>query len=173
MRIYLVGYMYSGKTTLGRALAKRMGYNFIDTDQLFEERYHTHITLFFQKYGEAAFRILERQVLHSTAQLDHTVVATGGGTPCHGDNMEWINRNGCSIYLQMSEDALLERQANSHKQRPIFAGMSKPEQHRHLIDQLRQRIPYYRLAHITVDGTNPNLELIVQAIGDRQDESCL
>ena len=164
MLIYLVGYMYSGKTTLGRMLAHRLGYRFVDTDQLFEERFHTHITLFFQKYGETAFRLLEQQVLHCTAEMDNTVVATGGGTACYGDNMEWINQHGRSVYIQMDEDAICERQASSRKMRPTFAGMSDNERRLHISRQLQQRTPSYRQAHLTIDGANPNLELIVQAM---------
>ena len=67
MRIYLVGYMYSGKSTVGRRLAQALGMRFLDTDTLFEERYHTTIPLFFHRYDEAAFRRLEQQVLHTTA----------------------------------------------------------------------------------------------------------
>ena len=73
MRIYLVGYMYSGKSTVGRQLAKALGLRFIDTDNLFEERYRTTIPLFFHRYDEAAFRRLEQQVLHSTATMDDVV----------------------------------------------------------------------------------------------------
>lgn len=168
MTLYLVGYMYSGKTTLGRELAKKLKYRFVDTDQLFEECYHTHITLFFQKYGEAAFRTLEQRVLHNTAEMDNTVVATGGGTACYGDNMRWINQHGCSIYLHMDADSIYERQAHSRKLRPIFAGMDANERYQYIVQHLQQRMPYYQQAHITVDGTNINIGLLIQAIQQQQ-----
>ena len=91
--------MYSGKTTIGRKLAECLDTRFVDLDQLFEEHYHTSIPLFFNRYGEDAFRKLEQLMLHSTHTLNHVVISTGGGTPCFFDNMEWINAHGISVYL--------------------------------------------------------------------------
>lgn len=167
MRIYLVGYMYSGKTTMGRQLARRLDYTFHDLDVAFEHRYRCSIPLFFQQYGEEAFRQLERQMLQRTASLENTVVSTGGGTPCFFDNMEFINSNGLSIYLQMSEDALIARMVKSKKTRPTFAHMSEEERRTKLSKQLQQRIPFYQQAQLTVNAFNPDINSIAQTILDK------
>jgi shikimate kinase len=95
MNIYIVGYPCCGKTSLGKKIAKKIGYNFVDLDHLFEEEYKITIPDFFEKYSEEAFRICERKILHSTASLKKTIIATGGGTPCYFDNIDFINKNAC------------------------------------------------------------------------------
>ena len=108
--IFLVGYMYSGKSTIGKQLAKKLGIAFIDTDLLFEQSYHTSIPLFFKRYGETAFRKLERMILeHSIDENQPHVISTGGGTACHNNNMDWINAHGISVYLEMSAAAICAR----------------------------------------------------------------
>lgn len=158
MKIYLVGYMYSGKTTIGRQLAQALGVPFVDTDQAFEQRFRTSIPLFFNRYGEEAFRLLERQVLHSTATLPPAVISTGGGTPCQFDNMQWINNHGLSVYLEVSLPTLLERAATSRKQRPTLAAMSPDEREQFITRQITDRMPYYRQASIHFAADHPNLD---------------
>ena len=94
MRIYLIGYSYSGKTTLGRELAKLLKYRFFDTDKAIEHKYHTTVPMFFNRYGEQAFRIIERQILQSTDTLDNAVISTGGGTACNDENIKFILEHG-------------------------------------------------------------------------------
>ena len=158
MRIYLIGYMYSGKTTLGRQLAARLGLPFHDLDQMLEARYHSTVPLLFERYGEAAFRQLERAMLHSTAQLEHAVIATGGGTPCHFDNMDFILAHGTAIYLELTADDILRRALRSHKPRPLLSGLTEEEQRKVIERQLKEREPYYRRApYVWSDkrGSNP------------------
>lgn len=161
MRIYLVGYMYSGKSTVGRRLAQALGMRFVDTDTLFEERYHTTIPLFFHRYDEAAFRQLERQVLHTTAEMDDVVVATGGGTPCHADNMDWINAHGVSIHLDVSLPCLLQRASLSRHARPLLAEMTDEEREAHIRRQLAERLPVYAQARHRLEADNPDIQAFV------------
>lgn len=163
MLIYLIGYMYSGKTTFGRQLATRLGYEFLDLDQYFEQRYRTTIPIFFQRYGEQAFRILERQLLHTTEHFHDTVVSTGGGTPCQYDNIEWINRQGISVFMDTPVEVILQRAAGSKKVRPILANKTPDERASFVADQLQQRLPYYRQAHIHFGPDQP-LESIAETI---------
>ncbi len=164
MRIYLVGYMYSGKSTVGRQLARALGLRFIDTDILFEERYHTTIPLFFHRYDEAAFRRLEQQVLHTTAGMDNIVVATGGGTPCYADNMEWINSHGVSVHLDVSIPCLLQRAARSRHARPLLAEMTSEEREAHIRHQLTERLATYTLAHHRLAADNPDIHALAELL---------
>lgn len=164
MNLYLVGYMYCGKTTVGRQLARLLNYRFIDLDQAFESRFRTTIPLFFQRYGEAAFRQLEQKELHLTAELDHTIISTGGGTPCHADNMDWINAHGTSVFLEARPDELVARAIKSRKQRPILSGMSPDELHTHIATQLEQRLPYYRKAQLSFPAGNPDIRLLADLL---------
>ena len=155
MKYYLVGYMYSGKSTFGRRLAAAKGMDFLDLDRAFEERYHYTVPRFFATFGEAAFRKLETQILRDTAQLDNVVIATGGGTPCHSGNMDFILANGTAIYMQMSIDNLMDRALHSRNPRPLMRGLS-PEDVRSKIErQMEEREGVYLRAHIVVNGMNP------------------
>ena len=157
MKYYIVGYMYSGKSTFGRRLAAERGMEFVDTDWAFEQRYHYTVTDFFRRFGESAFRQLESQILRSTAELDHCVIATGGGTPCHSGNMDFILRQGTAIYLQMTVDQLVERALRSHRPRPAMRGLGGEEIRAVIVRQLAEREPYYRQAQILLDGVDPQL----------------
>lgn len=156
--------MYSGKTTVGRQLAQCLGQRFVDLDQLFEERYHTSIPLFFSRYGEGAFRQLEQVVLHSTACLGGAIVSTGGGTPCHFDNMQWINRHGVSVYLEVSVTEILRRAQRSRKPRPLLAGKSPQELRAFILAQLSHRLPYYSQAQIVFPADSVDLQALAQKI---------
>ena len=164
MRIYLVGYMYSGKSTVGRQLARRMGLRFLDTDTLFEERYHTTIPLFVHRYDEAAFRRLEQQVLHTTAEMDDVVVATGGGTPCYADNMAWINSHGVSVYLDASLPCLLQRATRSRHERPLLTHLPPDEREACIRRQHAERQPVYLLAHHILAADEPDLETLAHRL---------
>lgn len=168
MRIYLIGYMYSGKTTVGRKLADALGYDFLDLDQAIETRYHTTLPLFFKRYGEPMFRQVEMQMLHATDQMDNVVISTGGGTPCFGDNMQWINDNGTSIYLRLTEESICQRMESSRKCRPTVMALPPEERKQFIHDQLSARLPIYQQARHTIvaDGmdTKDIISTILQAI---------
>lgn len=157
MKFYLVGYMYCGKTTFGRQLAAEKGMDYLDLDRAFEERYHYTVPRFFSTFGEEAFRRLETQMLHSTAQLDNVVIATGGGTPCHSDNMDFILDNGTAIYLQMTVDALVERALHSRNPRPLMRGLTEEQLRDKIAKQLKEREPYYLKAPVVLDGVAPRM----------------
>ncbi|MBR1834014.1 MAG: shikimate kinase [Bacteroidales bacterium] len=164
MRIYLLGYMYSGKTTVGHKLALRLGYQWADLDQVFEYTFHTTIPIFFKRYGEEAFRKIEQKLLHATADQDDIVISTGGGTPCHFDNMQWINHHGTSVYFDVSPETLLRRAAASKKVRPVLAGMTANERNDHIRQQLAQRMVYYQKAQIIFPADDPDLDQLVRLL---------
>ena len=149
MRVYLTGYMYSGKTTVGHKLATRMGYQWADLDQIIETTFHTTIPIFFKRYGEEAFRKIEQKLLHNTVDLDNIVISTGGGTPC---------------YFDVTVETLLRRAAQSKKPRPILAGLTEEERSLYVRQQLSQRLPYYQKAQIIFPADEPDIEQLVQLI---------
>ena len=160
MKYYLVGYMYCGKTTFGRKLAAEKGLEFLDLDRAFEERYHYTVPRFFEAFGEEAFRRLETQMLHSTADLDNVVVSCGGGTPCHSGNMDFILAHGTAIYLRMSVDDLVVRALRSRNPRPKLHGLPEEVLRSEIEAQLKEREPFYQKAPIVLDGVNPNSLLL-------------
>lgn len=163
-RIYLVGYMGSGKTTAGKQLASILDYEFRDLDHLIEEAYKTSIPLLFKKYDEHAFRLIEQTMLHQTQSFRQTVIATGGGTPCFFDNMTFINRSGLSVYLKLTPAELLQRLVNTKRKRPIIENIENHELLKHITQKLETREPYYRMAQIIIDATSNTPEKIVEAL---------
>ena len=104
--IILIGYMCAGKTTVGKALAKRLGCVFYDLDWYIEERFHKRVPQIFAEEGEERFRNLERRMLHEVAEFQGIVMSCGGGTPCFFDNMQYMNEVGRTFYLKASPDTL-------------------------------------------------------------------
>ncbi|MBP5327311.1 MAG: shikimate kinase [Bacteroidales bacterium] len=163
-RIYLIGYSYSGKSTMGRQLSEKIGYSLFDTDRAIEEKYHTSIPMFFNRYGEKAFRIIERQILFSTADMDHVVVATGGGLPCNDENIDFIVKHGTAIHLTMSVDDIMERISKAHKGRPSMSGMSIEEKRAFICRQMEERLPYYTQAHIAIPALHLHVDDIMEEL---------
>ena len=164
MRIYLIGYSFSGKTTMGRQLANLLHYDFFDTDKAIEIKLHTTIPLLFERYGEEAFRIIESNILRTTAERENIVVSTGGGTACYDDNLHFILENGIAVYLQMSLEGILRRVAASRKKRPLLEGMTPDQQRLYINQTLDKRHPYYCQAHITVDGETVTPQQIAEKL---------
>lgn len=168
MKIYFVGYMFSGKSSVGKKISRNLGLDFYDLDTLFEERYKISVSDFFSRYDESAFRKLEGGILRSTAQLEDCVISTGGGTPCFGDNMDFILGNGISVYLKSSVGTIMSRKANSKRPRPILVDMT-PEDVRTFVErQLAERERFYEKADITVDAENIDIEKLAKLILDRK-----
>jgi shikimate kinase len=168
-KIYLLGYMASGKSRLGLELSVLTGLTFLDLDELFEERYRVGITDFFDKYGEPVFRQLEHQLLLETEPLEDTIIATGGGTPCSAENMEFIRKNGTSIYLRMKVMELAHRLRQIKRQRPLLKNVPPGELLSFITKQLEEREPFYLKAdHIVeapVEDIRPLAEMILGITG--------
>jgi shikimate kinase len=139
MRIFLTGFMGSGKSAMGSALAQELGLNFIDLDQVIETRFGKDIVTIFNSEGEKRFRELEQQALTETLDQDDCVVATGGGTPCFFDNMEKMNAAGVTLYLKMSSDSLSERLEQESEKRPLLEGKKGHELANHVQELLLER----------------------------------
>jgi shikimate kinase len=166
MLIYLTGYMGSGKTTAGLKLAVKMGYAFADLDVMIENKFKITISQFFSKYGEPAFRKVEREVLIETFSYNNTVIATGGGTPCYTDNMELINQHGVSVYIKIPEKALFQRLFNSKKKRPLLLGKTDEEILEYIRYQMTIREPFYLKSCLTAEGIDINITGLAESISN-------
>jgi len=145
--IVLVGFMGSGKTSFGKELAQKLNYNFLDTDKAIEELLGTTVATLFQTKGEAFFRTAEKQLLDNL-NVEHTVVATGGGMPCFNDNMNYLNKIGVTVYLQYSAEELYERLKQDKAKRPLLAKKTPKELKEYITNLLAQREKYYLQAQI-------------------------
>ncbi|MGL5318740.1 MAG: shikimate kinase [Bacteroidales bacterium] len=165
-RIFLIGYMGAGKTTIGKILARKMNLTFIDLDSFIEQRYHKTVSLLFHEKGEQGFREIERLMLHEVAEFENVVVSTGGGTPIFFDNIEYMNAKGCSVYLEASSDLLTERLRKGADKRPLIAGKTIEELRAFITQTLTLRNPYYQKAtlRIPIDGEHHTIDQIVAQI---------
>lgn len=151
MRIYLIGYMGSGKSTVGRGLAKRLNLSFIDMDDFIEERNFRTIPQIFQQDGEDGFRKLEQKALHELADFEDVVIATGGGAPCFFDNIDVIKRTGKSLYLNGTPRMLAKRLLKSKIERPLIKGKSEEELIAFIDETLSKREKWYKQADVVLD----------------------
>ena len=152
IRIFLTGYMGAGKTTLGKAFARKLNIPFIDLDWYMEERFHKTVGELFTERGEAGFRELERNMLHEVGAFENVIISTGGGTPCFFDNMEYMNQNGITVFLNVHPDVLFSRLRVAKQQRPILQGKEDDELRAFIGQALEKRAPYYSQAHYVFDA---------------------
>ena len=150
-RIILLGYMGAGKTTIGTALAKELGIMCYDLDWYIESRMRRTVAQIFSDEGEEGFREIERNMLHEVAEFEDVVISCGGGPPCFYDNMDYMNAQGDTIYLQASPDVLAGHLRMGKVVRPLIAGKSDEELRQYIIESLKQREPYYTKAHHTLN----------------------
>ncbi len=159
----------SGKSTLGRTVAKRLNYGFFDLDTLIVQQEGISIPDIFARYGEAHFREAERTALARTGFRHGAVVAAGGGRRCFFDNMDWMKSRGMVVWLDIAPAIIASRLTGSLKasqQRPLFAGKSKEEITETLNSMHQQRQPFYRLAQIRVGEKEARPGLVLQKLKD-------
>lgn len=149
--IFLIGYMASGKTTLGDALSAATGRCFVDLDQYIEQTAGKTVAQIFADHGEAAFRQMETQALATLADIrdEALIIACGGGTPCFGNNMDIMNAVGVTVWLVAPTDVIIRRLLLDRSSRPLVAGFDDESQLRGFVDTaLEARTPFYcRAAH--------------------------
>jgi shikimate kinase/3-dehydroquinate synthase len=159
--IFLVGLMGAGKTTIGRALAKKLNKRFIDSDHEIESRTGASIPVIFEVEGEASFRQREADIIRELSALDNIVLATGGGAVLRPESRAFLKSRGTVIYLRTGITQILQR-TSKDKNRPL---LQTPDPRKRLEEMARQREPYYReVAHIVIETGRPNLQYLVHAI---------
>ena len=151
-RVFLIGFMGAGKSTIGKYVARDMGWNFIDMDRLFEKEQGCTISQFFAEKGEAAFRQEETKLLSRLAKENMVIVSTGGGTPCSDENIRIMRESGEVIYINVEPEILCKRLSTAKASRPLIANKSDEELLSFIQSKLAERDKYYRQATIIVDG---------------------
>ena len=151
-RIFLIGYMGAGKTTLGRALAQTLGLQFIDLDCYIEDRFRKTISQIFAEKGEEAFRDLERRMLHEVGEFEDVIISTGGGTPCFFDNVEYMNAQGTTVFLDVPVERLFIRLSIARSKRPLIKDKNDDELRSFIVEQLGKRLPHYSKAQFTFEA---------------------
>ncbi len=158
-KVYLVGFMAAGKTTVARALARRLDWQAVDIDELIERQDHQTVADIFARRGEAYFRALERQVLFEQIAPRHLVVATGGGTFADVQNRAAINQDGVSVWLDVPLDRLVDR-VPADGRRPLAADRAGFERLYH------QRRAAYEQAHVRLDAGRASVDALVEQLVD-------
>ena len=167
MRIFLIGFMGCGKSTMGRSLATLLGLTFVDLDTFLEERFFKTIPQIFAEEGEDAFRRKERKVLEEVAAFDNVIVATGGGAPCFFDNMDLMNRSGFCIFLDVEIETLIHRLTHARIERPLIKGKSPEELHEFIEGLMKKRRPFYEKAHYILTGKEILPEQVIELVKNK------
>ena len=150
-RIILIGYMGAGKTTVGKALAKELHMPFYDLDWYIESRMHKTVKAIFDERGEAGFRKIEHNMLHEVAEFEDIIISCGGGTPCFFDNIDYMNRQGETVYLKATPEVLYGHSKMGKTIRPLLLNKTADEVQVFIREQLAQREPYYSKAKHVLD----------------------
>ncbi len=164
MRIFLVGFMGCGKSSIGERLAKKLNYTFVDLDSRLEELLGMTVSDVFAQHGEEHFRQMEKKVLHETFNLRNTVIATGGGTPCYFDNMEQMKNYGVTVYLKMSPLSLSYRLKYARKKRPLVKELKGNDLEQFVDQKLREREPVYMQSHVIIKGESAKPDQIISLL---------
>ncbi len=166
-KVFLVGYMGAGKTSLGKRLANKLSLQFLDLDLYIEEREGYTVREIFQNEGESYFRKVEHSIIQSICSDDTKwLVSTGGGTPCFHENMELMNSSGVTVYLKTSPEALHERLVKAKQKRPLLENRSNDEMLSYIQRHLIERMPYYEQSSITVDALSINAAKLQELVAD-------
>ena len=150
-RIILVGYMGSGKTTVGKALSKATGMMFYDLDWYIESRMRKSVSQIFAERGEEGFRKIEYNMLHEVAEFEDVIISCGGGTPCFFDNMDYLNQQGDVVYLKATPETLYKHLLMAKMERPLLKGKSSEELIAYITEHLKERSQFYEKARHILD----------------------
>ena len=160
MRLFIIGYKSSGKTTIGKKLAQRMNMEFIDLDHAIEKREQKSVP----QLGDTEFRKLEWEVLKEIVKKDNIIVSTGGGAPCHCNNMNLMEKYGDVMYIHLDNDTLVSRLKHATKDRPIVLNKNDEELREYVKDMRNRCEHHYTRAKYTVEGKDITVDKILEVL---------
>ncbi|MEK6689782.1 MAG: shikimate kinase [Nitrospirota bacterium] len=158
--IVLIGFMGTGKSEVGKELAKMLGYKFIDTDELIEKREGIPVSEIFDKYGETYFRKIESEIIKDVSVMENVVISTGGGAVIRSENRMNLKRNSITICLTASPEVIYER-TKDYDNRPL---LKTDDTYMRIKELLKEREPYYSEADIKIDTTQLEAQKVVETI---------
>ena len=165
MKIFLIGFMGSGKTHWGKALAEKLQLPFYDLDKIITDTQGKSITEIFAEQGEEHFRLLERDLLHDIVEKHPAIVLScGGGTPCFFNNIDFMKKEGTVVWLNSSIEALTERLKKEKNQRPLIKEISDEDLRSYILKKMNDRRLYYEQADVHVVEETVTLDSLIQQI---------
>jgi shikimate kinase len=170
MRLFIIGYKSSGKTTLGKKLASKLGLKFIDLDDEIEKREGKTVPELYIELGDTGFRHKEWEALRSIVKDDNMIVSTGGGAPCHCENMNLMEKYGEVIYLQLDNDTLISRLKKATKDRPIVLNKTDEELREYIYDLREKCEHHYKRAKYIINSKGITVDEIVSIINESKDK---
>jgi shikimate kinase len=162
LKIFLIGFMGSGKSTIGKKLAKAMQLPFIDLDKEIERKAKCSVSDIFKYLGEKSFRKMESEVLKSFENETSFVMATGGGTPCYFDNLEYIHSQGKSIYIELDTKSIYNRLSKTKNIRPTIKDKKEAELMEFIEQTFVNRKHVYEQASYKVNGLTVDLKKVME-----------
>jgi shikimate kinase len=166
-KIYIIGFMGSGKSTAGKKLASLMGWTFVDLDKNIEEFAGKSIPEIFEQDGESSFRQIEAKILRNLNSLNHTVISTGGGTPCYNDNMEYMLGTGLTLYLKLTPGQLKSRLSKSKGERPLIKDLGQGQLLSFIEKKLADRERWYDRSDIIIEGIGLDVNMLLENVKSR------
>ena len=162
--IFLVGFMGSGKSSIGKRLSKKLNLNHLDTDRIIEKQNSMSIKEIFNNKDEKFFRKEEFKLITTLSKTKNQIISTGGGLFCNNDIVKYINENSISIYLKYSSEILYERLKSNNEDRPILTHIKNEELKYFIDDLLGERDKYYKKSTITIECNDLTKEEILRKI---------
>ncbi len=165
MKIFLIGFMGSGKTYCGKQLSGKLHIPFYDLDELIVTEGGKTINEIFAEEGEEYFRLKEKEILHTVTESHETfIMACGGGTPCYFNNIEYMNESGVTVWMNTPVDILHERLLKEKENRPLLKELSDEQLKSFIIKKFADRKIYYEQAAIRIDDDRLSTESLIQKI---------
>lgn len=165
MKIFLIGFMGSGKSHWGNVLSKKLSIPFFDLDEKIEEHAGETIPQIFAQHGEEQFRLLEKEVLYLlTESHESFVMATGGGTPCFYNNIDYLKKNGTVVWFNCSVDCLYQRLVKEKDKRPLIRSVDDDQLKSFIVKKFSNRKIFYQQADVVINEDDIRLEKLVERI---------